>query len=89
MQSLDITIINRLGLHARAATKLVQTSSQFGAEVHIVKDGQRVSGKSILGVMMLAAAKGSQITLEADGADADAALQALEELINDRFGEGE
>lgn len=89
MQSLDITIINRLGLHARAATKLVQTASQFGAEVHIVKDGQRVSGKSILGVMMLAAAKGSQITLEADGADADAALQALEELINDRFGEGE
>jgi phosphocarrier protein len=89
MQSLEITIINRLGLHARAATKLVQTASQFGAEVHIVKDGQRVSGKSILGVMMLAAAKGSQITLEADGADADAALQALEELINDRFGEGE
>jgi phosphocarrier protein len=89
MQSLDITIINRLGLHARAATKLVQTASQFGAEVHIVKDGQRVSGKSILGVMMLAAAKGSEITLEADGSDADDALNALKELINDRFGEGE
>lgn len=89
MQSIDIEIINRLGLHARAATKLVQTASQFGAEVHVVKNGQRVSGKSILGVMMLAAAKGSQITLEADGKDAGEALEALKSLINDRFGEGE
>lgn len=89
MQTLDIQIINRLGLHARAATKLVQTASQFESEVHIVKDGQRVSGKSILGVMMLAAAKGSQISLEASGNDAEQALEALTLLINDRFGEGE
>lgn len=89
MQTLDIDIINRLGLHARAATKLVQTASQFQANIHVIKDGQRVSGKSILGVMMLAAAKGSTITLEADGADEDSALAALAALINDRFGEGE
>ena len=89
MQSLDIDIINRLGLHARAATKLVQTASQFQADIHVVKDGQRVSGKSILGVMMLAAAKGSSITLEADGDDALDALNALQQLIQDRFGEGE
>ncbi len=89
MQTLDIQIINRLGLHARAATKLVQTASQFSAEVHIVKDGQRVSGKSILGVMMLAAAKGSSITVETDGDDEVDALNAVKALINDRFGEGE
>lgn len=89
MQSQDIQIINRLGLHARAATKLVQTASQFTADIHIVKDGQRVSGKSILGVMMLAAAKGSQITVEADGTDQDQALAALTSLINERFGEDE
>lgn len=89
MQTLDIEIINRLGLHARAATKLVQTASQFAADVHVVKDGQRVSGKSILGVMMLAAAKGSTITIEADGSDAAEAISALTLLVNDRFGEGE
>lgn len=89
MQSQEIQIINRLGLHARAATKLVQTASQFAAEVHIVKDGQRVSGKSILGVMMLAAAKGSQIVIETDGEDQDQALAALTNLINERFGEDE
>lgn len=89
MQTLELEIINRLGLHARAATKLVQTASQFVADVHVVKDGQRVSGKSILGVMMLAAAKGSSITLEADGSDAADALGALATLINDRFGEGQ
>lgn len=89
MQSQDIQIINRLGLHARAATKLVQTASQFTADIHIVKDGQRVSGKSILGVMMLAAAKGSQISIEADGEDQDQALSALISLINERFGEDE
>lgn len=89
MQTQDIQIINRLGLHARAATKLVQTASQFTADVHIVKDGQRVSGKSILGVMMLAAAKGSQITIEADGEDQDQAISALLTLVNERFGEDE
>jgi len=89
MQSQDIQIINRLGLHARAATKLVQTASQFKADVHIVKDGQRVSGKSILGVMMLAAAKGSQIAIEANGSDEEQAINALTSLINERFGEDE
>ena len=89
MQTLELEIINRLGLHARAATKLVQTASQFVADVHVVKEGQRVSGKSILGVMMLAAAKGSTITIEADGNDASDALTALAALVNDRFGEGQ
>ena len=89
MQTQDIQIINRLGLHARAATKLVQTASQFTSDVHIVKEGQRVSGKSILGVMMQAAAKGSQITIEADGTDQEQALSALVTLVNERFGEDE
>lgn len=89
MQTQDIQIINRLGLHARAATKLVQTASQYSSEVHIVKDGQRVSGKSILGVMMLAAAKGSKIIIETDGEDQDQALAALVSLVNERFGEDE
>lgn len=85
----EITIINKLGLHARASSKLTQTASQFGSEIWVEKNGRRVNAKSIMGVMMLAAGKGSTITLEADGADEGVAITALQTLINDYFGEGE
>lgn len=85
----DIVIINKLGLHARASTKLTQTASQFAADIWIERNGRKVNAKSIMGVMMLAAAKGSTVTLEANGADEAAAMTALEALINDYFGEGE
>lgn len=83
----DVTIINKLGLHARAAAKLVTTASGFASDIQVRKDGREVSGKSIMGVMMLAAAQGSRITLVAQGDDAEAALDELEALIKDRFGE--
>lgn len=89
MLSKDVEIINKLGLHARASTKLTQTASQFGSEVWITRNGRRVNAKSIMGVMMLAAAKGSIITLETDGTDEQAAMDALTTLIADYFGEGE
>jgi len=85
----DIEIINKLGLHARASTKLTQTASQHASEVWIERNGRRVNAKSIMGVMMLAAGKGSVITLEADGKDEQSAMEALVALINDRFGEPE
>ncbi len=85
----DIEIINKLGLHARASSKLTQTASAFASEIWIEKNGRKVNAKSIMGVMMLAAAMGSSITLEASGADEQAAMTALEALINDYFGEGE
>lgn len=85
----DIVIINKLGLHARASTKLTQIASQFAADIWIERNGRKVNAKSIMGVMMLAAAKGSAVTLEANGADEAAAMTALEALINDYFGEGE
>jgi len=85
----QVTIINKLGMHARAAAKFVNLASTFDSAIEIEKGGRRVNGKSIMGVMMLAAAKGSQITIHADGADGEQALADLEALINDRFGEGE
>lgn len=85
----EIEIINKLGLHARASSKLTQTASQFDSEIWIEKNGRKVNAKSIMGVMMLAAAMGSSITLEANGADEQAAMSALQALINDYFGEGE
>ena len=85
----DIEIINKLGLHARASSKLTQTASQFSSEIWIEKNGRKVNAKSIMGVMMLAAAQGSCITLEANGTDETAAMAALQALINDYFGEGE
>ncbi len=85
----EIEIINKLGLHARASSKLTQTASQFSSEIWIEKNGRKVNAKSIMGVMMLAAAMGSSITLEANGADEQAAISALQALINDYFGEGE
>lgn len=85
----DITIINKLGLHARAAAKFVSTASAFSCEIKVSKDGQQVDGKSIMSVMMLAASKGTELQLHFDGADAIKAQRALVELINNRFDEGE
>ncbi|HZV62507.1 MAG TPA: HPr family phosphocarrier protein [Methylophilaceae bacterium] len=85
----DVEIINKLGLHARASTKLTQTASQFSSEVWIERSGRRVNAKSIMGVMMLAAGKGSIVSLEADGNDEQQAIDALIELINGKFGEPE
>ncbi len=81
-------IVNALGLHARAAAQLVKLANRFASEVSLVKGEQRVNGKSIMGVLMLAATQGSEIGLEIEGADCDAALKALGELIADGFGEG-
>ncbi|MCX4187311.1 HPr family phosphocarrier protein [Methylophaga sp. OBS4] len=89
MMEQTYTIINKLGLHARAAAKFVTTASAFDADIKVSRDGRTVNGKSIMGMMMLAAAKGSQITVNAIGNEADEALQAIERLINDYFGEGE
>ena len=89
MPSAEVTIVNKLGLHARAAAKLTQVASRFKSEVWLSRNGRRVNAKSIMGVMMLAAGKGASIMVEAEGADADAALAALRELIAGRFGEGE
>jgi phosphocarrier protein len=85
----EIEIINRLGLHARAAAKLVSLASGFASRIEIERNGQRVNGKSIMGVMMLAASRGSRITLDANGEDEEAALDALENLVRSRFGEAE
>lgn len=82
-----VEIINKLGLHARAAAKFVTLASKFAADVRVRKENREVSGKSIMGVMMLAAAKGSSITLIAEGDDAEQALLELAALIADRFGE--
>ena len=82
-----VDIVNKLGLHARAAAKLVTLASKFAADVRVRKDGREVSGKSIMGVMMLAAAKGSQVTLIAEGDDAEQALMELAQLVADKFGE--
>ncbi|MBP7881989.1 MAG: HPr family phosphocarrier protein [Candidatus Methylopumilus sp.] len=85
----EIEIINKLGLHARASTKLTQTASQFSSEIFIERNGRRVNAKSIMGVMMLAASKGSVVSIEANGADEAIAMDALLALINNRFGEPE
>jgi phosphocarrier protein len=82
-------ITNKLGLHARASAKLTQVASAFASEIWITRNGRRVNAKSIMGVMMLAAGKGSTVTVEAEGADARQALDAILQLIGDKFGEGE
>jgi phosphocarrier protein HPr len=89
MTSQEIDIINKLGLHARASAKLTQTAAQFQSDVFIAKGAKRVNAKSIMGVMMLAAGKGSRVVLETNGSDEAEAMTALVALINDRFGEGE
>ncbi len=89
MASIEATIVNKLGLHARASAKLTQVATGFQSEVWLSRNGRRVNAKSIMGVMMLAAGKGSSITIEAEGDDAEAALAAIGKLIADKFGEGE
>ena len=89
MASAEVLIINKLGLHARASAKLTQVASGYKCEVWLTRNGRRVNAKSIMGVMMLAAGKGSSITIEALGDDADAALAALQKLFADKFDEGE
>jgi phosphocarrier protein len=89
MPQAETEITNKLGLHARAAAKLTQQASRFAAEVWLLRGERRVNAKSIMGVMMLAAGKGSRITVETEGADADAALAAILALVTDKFGESE
>lgn len=89
MPERDIEITNKLGLHARASAKLTQTAVQFQSEVWLSRNGRRINGKSIMGVMMLAASRGTRIRIETHGADEDAAMHALVALIEDKFGEGE
>lgn len=89
MIRIELEIVNRLGLHARAAAKFVTCASGFDSVVQVERDGRRVNGKSIMGVMMLAAACGTSIIVEVDGEDEEAAAVALEALVRDGFGEGE
>jgi phosphocarrier protein len=89
MQRREIEIINKLGLHARAAAKLTQLAARFASDVDVMRNGRKVNAKSIMGVMMLAAGKGSKITLEVAGPDEEQAMEALCALINDRFGESQ
>jgi phosphocarrier protein len=89
MPSIAAPIVNKLGLHARAAAKLTHVASGYRCEIWLSRSGRRVNAKSIMGVMMLAAGKGAEVMIEAEGTDAEAALAALTALIADRFGEGE
>ncbi len=89
MISREIEIINKLGLHARASAKLTQLAGKFQSEVWMSRNQKRVNAKSIMGVMMLAAGMGTTVTLETDGPDEQAAMDALAELISARFGESE
>lgn len=82
-----VTIINKLGLHARAASRFVQLASRFACDINVRHNNKEVNGKSIMGMMMLAAIKGTEIEIIADGNDENEALNALEELILERFGE--
>jgi len=86
---MEAQIVNRLGLHARAAAKLTHLASGYESEIWLSRSGRRVNAKSIMGVMMLAAGQGTKVLIEAEGADAQAALDALSRLIAERFGEGE
>ena len=89
MQQRELEILNRLGLHARASAKLTQVAGKYKSDIWLSRSGRRVNAKSIMGVMMLAAAKGSTITVETEGRDEDEAMRAIEELISGRFGEEE
>lgn len=89
MLSTETEIVNKLGLHARASAKLTQMAGKYKCEIWMAKGARRVNAKSIMGVMMLAAGKGSKVTVETDGPDEQEAMTALLELIADKFGEGE
>ena len=87
MTSKELTISNKLGIHARPAAQFVKTASKFEADIRVEKDGEEVNGKSIMGLMMLAAGHGSVINVIAEGTDAEDALKALEDLVNRNFEE--
>lgn len=89
MKCADVSIVNMLGLHARAAAKLVSLASGFKSEITLARDSQQVNGKSIMGVMMLAAAKGTVLKICAHGVDETKAIDALTELVGSRFGENQ
>jgi phosphocarrier protein len=89
LQKKTLPIVNKLGLHARASAKLTQTAGKFASSVFLSRNGKRVNAKSIMGVMMLAAGKGATIEAEIEGADEVEAMEAIERLIADKFGEGE
>lgn len=89
MTRIKLKIINKLGLHARAAAKLVATASQFESDVSIIHNGSEVNGKSIMGIMMLAAGIGTELELATQGTDEQAAADAIKTLVDDRFGEDE
>ena len=89
MQRRDVEIVNKLGLHARPSARLTQLASGFKSHVFMSRNGRRVNAKSIMGVMMLAAARGSTVKIEIEGEDEERAMAAITALINDRFGEGE
>lgn len=87
MPSDKVTIVNKLGLHARAAAKFVKLASEFQADIHLGRDGHEVNGKSIMGVLMLAAGQGTELDLRVEGNDEVEAMTRLQQLIADRFGE--
>ena len=89
MARAEVTIVNKLGLHARAAAKLTRLASRCACDVWLTRNGRRVNAKSIMGVMMLSAGKGATITIETEGSDAEAALESLTALIASRFDEAE
>lgn len=89
MIEIKVTIINKLGLHARASAKFVSTAARFQSRLDVTKDSKTINGKSIMGVMMLAANKGSDLTMQFDGPDESDMLTAMVNLINNRFGEAE
>ncbi|TAK88325.1 MAG: HPr family phosphocarrier protein [Betaproteobacteria bacterium] len=89
MASAEVEIVNKLGLHARAAAKLTQIAGGYRSEIWLSRSGRRVNAKSIMGVMMLAAGQGTKVLIEADGDDAPDAIAAISRLVAERFGEGE
>lgn len=89
MPQRDVEIVNKLGLHARASAKLTKLAGGFKSEVYLARNGRRINAKSIMGVMMLAAGMGAEITIETDGPDEDAAMAAIRAIIEDKFGEGQ
>jgi phosphocarrier protein HPr len=89
MQQREVEIINKLGLHARASAKLTQLAAKYQCEISLARNGRRINAKSIMGVMMLAAGKGSKVLLETDGPDEAEAMNAIVALIGDYFGEGQ
>ncbi len=89
MRQQEVEIVNKLGLHARASAKLTQLAAKYECDVSLARNGRKVNAKSIMGVMMLAAGKGSRITLETEGPDESEAMDALVALIGDCFGEGQ